>query len=112
MPEAVEFTVWEINLADRCPFIPEGATEYEAQEINRLWRNAINGYQDSIIRANARLSILATGLRHNGERGWIETRPAANCIQKHAIAIAAEQALGEFINAVEHRLALAKREES
>ena len=112
MPTAEKITVWTIEFDDKCPFRPEGMTKYEAQEIGRLWRNAVSSYQKAITRANTRLGRLVTGTTVDGDPTWIETRPMANDIQKLAIAVAAEHALGEFINAVEHRLALAKREES
>lgn len=42
LSKTTELTFTEVDLIDPCPIIPEGATNYEAQEIRRCYRNVLS----------------------------------------------------------------------
>lgn len=85
------------EFGERYP-LPEGATRWEQQEADRLFRNAEHGYREAIER-------LASS-HENIVEGHPLTHPAGNDMQKASNAIAADHALWMFSQGVHHRLAL------
>ena len=93
-------TSWD----DEHPDLPLGATDYEKQEIRRLWREAIVSYQEAINSLVGSYDRLIDGT--------CDPSPFCNDVQKATRAIAANQALGVALNMAHHRLALAEQENS
>lgn len=82
------------SLSDECPAIPEGATDWERQEIVRTWRN-VHHYAHKIA-----ASVMA------GTKTPVQARPGTNIAQDVIEWVNARNELAVRIQGVEHRLAM------
>lgn len=101
------------DMMDPCPYVPEGATEWEAQEIRRHWRNALSSLDD-----------VRRGVAYEGDRLWLRGRyavPAHAVEYDHRVggggvaydamqAEAAMLALARVRDGALHRMAVARQE--
>jgi len=90
------------DMLDEMPGLPsEGLSDWERQEVRRLWGNVLREYRETAFRVERQFTRVA--------EGHPDSHPAANAIQALAQAVAAEQALTAHLNGIIHRQALAKK---
>ena len=88
------------------PPIPEGATAWETQQARLHWRNALNSYREAIERIAGAYEELAT------DPTRADLHVYGNDAQRLHQAVAAQTAYIATIQGIEHRLAVAARQET
>lgn len=92
-PGTVTFTLPKPTMDDRCPLIPEGATDWEAEQIQRAWRNVFASAR------NAAATLVSACRRPSNQ--YPQT------VASDGIMLAVSQAeLASRLQGVKHRLAL------
>lgn len=86
-----------------CPYIPDGATDWEEQEIRAAWRKVHTAAADAMAR-------IASAFNPDPDRFRMpDTHPSANEVQSVAQFVAARALLQGRIDGCEHRLAEDRR---
>lgn len=87
------------------PFLPEGASAWETQEVRFLWGDVFRNLED----AESRIANLAEGVL----KGHFHQPGVAigNASQRLAMAAASIEGLSRVIQGIQHRLALKERGE-
>ena len=100
---------------DLCPWVPDGATEWEAQEISRHWRNALShldGVRVSVGALADRLWLRGRWRVPSGSMRY-DHRLQGGGVTSDAMQAEAEMvALARVLDGVEHRLAVMEMEKS
>lgn len=102
------------SLDDECPHVPEGATNWETQEISRHWRNALSALDDVVARVvyEADRLLFEGGHKVPPEaRDYRFERIGSGTITSRAIEAEAEMlALARVRDGAIHRLAMLTKE--
>lgn len=94
-PKTITYTLPDFDFDAKCPFVPEGATDWEAQEIRKAWQNCQSYARDAVNRICWAFE----------DDRLPDTHPAANEVQAAAQFVAARAELRARIEGVKHRLA-------
>lgn len=98
------------DFGTECPLVPEGATDYERQEISRHWLNVYRYLTDAVRRCEVIAESLSPEAAHKVvvERAYTlpDALVLANATQDIAKATADLASLQVCINAVIHRMAI------
>lgn len=94
--DTIDYTLPKPGLSDPCPYVPDGATDYERQEVTIAWRRCVSAAHQAAQRLTAAF---------DGHRLPC-TNPSANDVQAMAQLVAARAELAARIDGIEHRLVL------